>query len=136
MIVVDTNIVAQLFVESERTAVVRDVLRADPEWVAPFLWRSEFRNLLATYLRHNYMELEDALGFAEDAEALLAGREHVSDSTTVLTLAKQSRHTAYDCEFVSLADRLSVPFITADRKLARSFPDRALTPEEFLARTA
>jgi predicted nucleic acid-binding protein len=88
---------------------------------------------LATYLRHNDIDIQDAVGFSEDAEALLAGREHVCDSATVLALAKQSRHTAYDCEFVYVAKQLRVPLVTGDRKLCRSFPDTAVSPEEFLA---
>lgn len=133
MIVVDTNIVAYLLINSEQTAVVRDVLKREPEWAAPLLWRSEFRNLLATYLRRSRMDLADALGFVSDAETLLSGREYLGESRHILKLAEQSGHTAYDCEFVSVAMRLGVSLVTSDRKLVKSFPETALSPEAFLS---
>ena len=40
--------------------------------------------------------------------------------------------TAYDAEFVALATALSVPLVTGDKAVLKSFPDRALTMEAFL----
>ena len=51
MIAVDTNVIAYLFLRGEFAAQAEEWLRKDREWVAPALWRSEFRNLLAGYLR-------------------------------------------------------------------------------------
>lgn len=133
MIVVDTNILAYLMIESERTAVVREVLTADAEWAAPMLWRSEFRNILSTYLRQSRMNMTDAVGFYDDAEALLLGREHLGDSRTILRLAEQSGHSAYDCEFIAVAKRLGVPLVTSDRKLCKSFPETVVSPDNFLS---
>lgn len=133
MIVVDTNILAYLLIESEATAIARRVLKADTEWAAPVLWRSEFRNLLATYLRQSRMTLADAVGYYTDAAKLVFGREHLGDSRTILTLAEHSGHSAYDCEFVGIAKHLGVPLVTNDRRLCRSFPDTAISPAEFLA---
>lgn len=133
MIVVDTNVIAYLLIAGEQTQMAREVMARDPEWAAPLFWRSEFRNLLATYMRRSKMRLSEAFRVMRAAEVLLAGREHVGDSRAILTLAEQSGQTAYDCEFVFVAQRLGVPLVTNDRQLARSFPDRAVTPEEFLS---
>ena len=59
------------------------------------------------------------------AEALLAPGEADVDSEAVLRLAAQSGCTAYDCEFVALAQKLAVTLITMDRALLRAFPEMA-----------
>src|SRR5439155_280647 len=44
VIVVDTNLLVYLYVSGQNTAQAETVLVRDPVWVAPLLWRSEFRN--------------------------------------------------------------------------------------------
>jgi predicted nucleic acid-binding protein len=51
MIVVDSNVLAYLYLPGECTEAAEALLGNDPEWAAPILWRSEFRNILAGYLR-------------------------------------------------------------------------------------
>ncbi|TMQ77118.1 hypothetical protein ACCUM_3451 [Candidatus Accumulibacter phosphatis] len=41
-------------------------------------------------------------------------------------MAKASGCSAYDCEFVSVAEYLDVKLVTADAKLAKAFKTRAL----------
>lgn len=125
MIVVDTNIVAYLYIESEFTAKAEALLREDPDWAAPVLWRSEFRNVLAGGLRRNLLTFENARQVAAEAEALLAGNEHEVSSQQVLELVRDSACSAYDCEFVALAKSLGVPLVTMDTKLLKAFPKLA-----------
>ena len=51
MIVTDTNVIGYLFLSSEESQLSELALRKGPEWAAPVLWRSELRNVLATYMR-------------------------------------------------------------------------------------
>jgi predicted nucleic acid-binding protein len=125
VIVVDTNIVAYLYFESELTAKSEALLREDPDWAAPLLWRSEFRNVLAGGLRRKLLTFEDALLFAAEAEGLLAGNEHEVSSQQVLELVRDSDCSAYDCEFVALAKTLRVPLVTMDAGLLKAFPKLA-----------
>ena len=125
MIVVDSNVIAYLLLPSEHTAAAEALLEQDPDWAAPVLWRSEFRNVLALYLRQRHLALATALELQEAAEALLAGREYSVDSDDVLSLANESGRSAYDCEFVAVARALGVPLITTDRQLVSSFPQIA-----------
>ena len=133
MIVVDTNLLVYLHVEGQRTAQAEAVLRRDSIWVAPILWRSEFRNTLAGLVRRRALTLEDALRIVAEAERGMAGGEYGVASQQVLLLAEQSGCSAYDCEFVSLAQDLGVHLVTADRQVLAAFPAVAVAPAVFAA---
>ncbi len=133
MIVVDTNTIAYLYLPTEHTATVEMVLETDSSWIAPLLWRSEFRNILALYLRKEQIDLDTALQIQAQAEQQLSGNEYHVNSTTVLALASESGCSAYDCEFISIAKSLNLPLITADKKLIAAFPEIAMTAKTYLA---
>lgn len=126
MIVVDVNIVAYLHLAGEFTERAEALLKRDPEWAAPLLWRSEFRNLLAGYMRRRTLTFEETLELQAEAESLMAGSEYEVDSQGVLELVRNSECSAYDCEYVALAMRLGVKLITADSKLLKAFPKLAV----------
>jgi predicted nucleic acid-binding protein len=126
VIVADTNVVAYLVLPSPHTALAERLFLADPEWVAPLLWRSEMRNVLALYLRKSLVTLEQAVALQQEAEEILRGREYEIGSDEVLDLVARSSCSAYDCEFVALARNLGVPLATMDRKLVAAFPDTAV----------
>jgi predicted nucleic acid-binding protein len=126
VIVVDTNVLAYLYLPSEYTAQAEALLERDPQWAAPVLWRSEFRNILAGYIRRSTLTFEQARDIQAEAENLLSGAEHDVDSQRVLELVRDSDCSAYDCEFVALAMKLGVALVTMDAKLLRAFPERAL----------
>ena len=132
MIVADTNLIAYLLIRSEQTPAAEAVLRKDPSWAAPRLWRSEFRNVLALFLRQGRLTLAGALQYVQEAENLLNGREYDVPSAPVLELAQQSGCTAYDCEFVHLAQHLGVSLITSDQRVLRAFPDLATSLQDFV----
>jgi predicted nucleic acid-binding protein len=122
VIVVDTNVLAYLLLPFEHSPQADKLFKRDPDWAAPILWRSEFRNLLAGYLRRKTLTFDDTLNIQAEAEALLAGNEHEVDSRRVLELVRDSDCSAYDCEFVALASRLGVRVVTMDKKLLKAFP--------------
>jgi len=132
MIVADTNTIAYLFIQGVHTPAVEALLEADPGWCAPPLWRSEFRNTLALYIRLGAMSLKHAQRLMKEAEALLRNREFRVESAEVLRLTKESGCSACDCEFVALARDLGAPLVTSDKAVLRAFPDIALAPEAFV----
>jgi predicted nucleic acid-binding protein len=134
MIVADTNLIAYLLVPGEANEDAEMVLRLDPEWAAPVLWRSELRNVLVSYLRRDLLTLPGALAVMEEAESLLEGREYALPTRAVLALAAGSSCSAYDCEFIALAQQLAVRMVTSDRGVLRAFPEVAVTPRGFAAR--
>lgn len=126
MIVVDSNVVAYLYLPGDLTARAEALLESDSDWVAPLLWRSEFRNILAGYMRRKTITFEIARELQSEAESLLAGAEHEVDSRLVLELLRDSDCSAYDCEFVALAMSLGTKLVTEDKKLLKAFPAHAV----------
>lgn len=126
MIVVDSNVVAYLYLPGDHTEKAEALLERDPDWAAPVLWRSEFRNILAGYMRRGTLTFETARALQLEAESLLAGAEHEVDSRLVLELVRDSDCSAYDCEFVALATTLGVSLVTMDAKLLKAFPEHAV----------
>jgi predicted nucleic acid-binding protein len=122
MIVVDSNVIAYCFISTPKfTDAARALLISDSNWNAPLLWRSEFRNILLKYVRANLLSLPDATQLQLEAEDLMKSTEFHVDSEQVLKLAQQSGCTAYDCEFIAVANILGAKFVTADKQLLKAF---------------
>ena len=126
MIVVDSNVLACLYLAGEYTAAAEALLEQDSDWAAPILWRSEFRNILAGYMRRKAITFEQAKSLQREAESLLEGAEFEVESSAVLEVVQNSDCSAYDCEFIALAMKLDTKVVTMDKKLLRAFPKRAV----------
>jgi predicted nucleic acid-binding protein len=131
VIVVDTNVIAYLWIPGVHTSQAESALRKDANWAAPLLWRSEFRNILTGYIRRNQISFDTAMQLMEEAEDHMRGREYTVSSTHVLNLVKKSPCSAYDCEFVALAEDLEVSLLTTDRKILSTFPSVAVSLGKF-----
>ena len=125
MIVVDTNVLACLYLPGDHTAAAEALHMRDPHWCAPLLWRIEFRNILAGFLRRKALTFDQALALQSEAESLLEGAEFAVDSRAVLELVRDSDCSAYDCEFVAVAKSLALELVTLDKKLLKAFPQFA-----------
>jgi len=132
MIIADTNTIAYLYLPTAKTDDVVSLLHKDPYWVAPLLWRSEFRNILALYIKKGIVDLSTAIAMQSQAEQQLADNEYSVNSMDVLALAANSGCSAYDCEFISLAKSLKLKLITGDKKLIQLFPKTAMTAGDYL----
>ena len=122
MIVVDSNVFAYLYLPGDYTDKAEALLEHDADWAAPLLWRSEFRNILAGYMRRKTLTFEVARELQLEAESLLAGGEHEVDSRLVLELVRDSDCSAYDCEFVALAMTLGVKRVQEAKRMRGLFP--------------
>lgn len=131
MIVVDTNVLAYLWLPGEFTAQAESALRRDPDWIAPYLWRSEFRNVLATYVRAKHIKPHDAHRVYLGAETMLRGREYAVTGSAALDLAFTSNLSAYDCEYVALAEELNCQLVTSDKKIVKTFAKKATLLADF-----
>jgi predicted nucleic acid-binding protein len=131
VIVVDTNVLVYLLLPGERTEQAERVFHRDPVWAAPRLWQSEFRNMLAVYIRRGVLALDQALQLMDTAESLMRGREYEVSSVHVLSLVAGTRCSAYDGEFVALAQDLGLSLVTSEARLLTEFPATAIAMDLF-----
>lgn len=120
-----------MILDTPETLSAVAVRQKDNDWVAPGLWRSEFRNILMLYIRRADMTLEQARDAVTKGNKIIRGR--AVSTQRVLELAANSGCTAYDCEFVSLAERLRLPLVTNDKQVLKAFPAIATTMADFIA---
>ena len=132
MIVIDSNIIAYLMIPGDRTKEVEKLLLKDSEWIAPLLWRSEFRNILTLYMKQSQMSVILAEQTIARAENLLSEREYGVLSSDVLVLTYEKSLSAYDAEYVVLAINFGVPLITVDKKLLKEASEYAVSPSKYL----
>ena len=126
--VVDTNVVAALMLPTAANAEVAELLRQDPDWRLPPLWRSEFRQVLLKYVRADLATPEQALALWHKALERFELSEQPVAGHLVLALAIATGCSTYDAEFVVLGRQLNCRLLTFDRKLLQLFPDLAMKP--------
>jgi predicted nucleic acid-binding protein len=132
VIVVDTNVICYRWMSSPNSAAAEAALTKDPHWIAPLLWRSEFRNIVALAIRKKAITIQAAQEITRNAEATFEHSEFAVSSDAVLQLVARSNCTAYDCEFVALADAERVQLVTADRQILHEFPEVAISLDKFV----
>ena len=132
MIVVDTNIIIPLHMTSELTGQVLEILQKDPSWCSPPLWQSEFLNVLSGCIRRNTITHDQARQILGATLITMAGGDIPVSPWRVLALTTTSSCTAYDCEFVALAQELGVKLVTSDKQILAQFPETAISPAEFI----
>ncbi len=127
--VVDASVGAKLFIAEDLSDEAHDLfahLAADPpgQLFVPDLFYIECANILWKQVRRLGYPAEKA---KQDLEALgglslhsLATRDLMAEA---FALAVEHAITAYDACYVALAERLGMPLVTADEKLARALAD-------------
>ena len=133
MIVVDTNDVAYLLIEGDRTADAQALRLTDPDWRSePFLL-VEFSNLLATQVRAKALSAAQAQSLLESAAQQVAPWVEVPHAE-VLTVALDRQVSAYDARFVACARQLSAPLVTEDSRLRAATPGLSMSIAEAIYR--
>ena len=132
MIVVDTNVICYRWIPSPHSEAADKAWAKEPVWIAPLLWRSEFRNALAGAIRRNLITAEAVIDIIEKAEGQFADREFLVSSRAVMHLIAHSSCSAYDCEFVALARDQGVRLVTVDRQVLTEFSEVAVSLDKFV----
>jgi predicted nucleic acid-binding protein len=122
MIVADASLVVYLLLPGEHTAAARGWRAREPVWLLPRSWRSDVRNTLLGYFQSGQLQLVRAQELMDLAERALWRGERGVDSSRVLELAVSSGVSAYDCEYVALAEAAGVPLVTGNHRLREAFP--------------
>ena len=132
MVVVDTNVLAYLLIEGDRTADAQALYAHDPDWRSEGFLLAEFSNLLATYARAGSLEAGEALGLLASAERTLTGVVNLPHARA-LALAAEFGVSAYDARFLAVARQLGGRLVTEDAKLRRAAPSLTRTIVQALA---
>jgi predicted nucleic acid-binding protein len=132
MIVIDANVLVYLYMEGEYTSAAEALFKEESDWVAPRLWRSEFLSALAQALRQKRISYHHAAATIKQAESFMERREFDVSSNLVLHLIKTSSCSAYDCEYVGLAESFNIPLVTADAHILKNFPTITIPLKTYL----
>jgi predicted nucleic acid-binding protein len=117
VIVVDTNVITYLILQREKTDQAQSLYRKDSDWVMPTLWRHEYLNVLANYVRHGGVEYGDVEKAWNQAISCFGDKERHVDMLIALRLACVHNISAYDAQYIALAENLGVTCITEDQHL-------------------
>ena len=84
-------------------------------------------NVLATCTQHGLLDLAEASRLWQQADRRLRPAERPVSMAAALRLATESRISAYDAQYVTLALQLRVTCVTEDHSLLRAFPGVAVS---------
>ena len=134
MIVADNSILVYFWLPSEFAGQAEAAKAQDAVWAAPILWRSEFRNVLAGYLRRKTLSEAEANTAYLNVQKDIGANEYSVPTERIIKLVLASDCSAYDCEYVALAQDLGVPLVTTDKQILKAFPRTAVALEKFAKR--
>lgn len=132
MVVVDTNVLAYLLIDGDRTADAQALYARDPDWRSEGFLLVEFSNILATYLRAGSLERGAAEGLLASAEQILSGSLNLPHARA-LGIAAEFGVSAYDARFLGAARGLGTKLVTEDAKLRRAAPGLTQSLSQALA---
>ena len=133
MLLVDTNIIAPLYVRSARSQPVAKLFARDAVWRTEPLALIELSNVLIAYERARYITAATARDCLNRAAAFLQPHLFRVSHQAALEAALDYRVTAYDARFLALADQLGIRLITEDARLRAAAPALTQSLAEVLA---
>jgi len=129
MIVVDVNIIAYLLIRGERSESMDQLQERDPDWIAPGLWLDEFLNILSLYERKGLLEPAQSTAILNDALDLMEDATYELPPDRILSVARRTGCSAYDSQYIALAEDLGLKLYTCDKGILNSCEHVAIKPE-------
>jgi predicted nucleic acid-binding protein len=121
VVLVDTNVLAYLMLEGDRTSAAQELFERDADWRSEAFIMVEFSNVLTTYVRTKVLTRDHGLKLLAGAEKLVPVLTSVQNARA-LEVATQFGISAYDARFVALAIQMKVKLVTEDAKLRAVVP--------------
>jgi len=121
MVVIDTNVLAALILQGNRTSLAQELYAHDSDWRSEGFILVEFSNVLATYVRVGKLDRSSAKGLLLEAERVLAATIQLPHARA-LEVATHLAITAYDARFIAAAQSLNAKLISEDSKLQTAVP--------------
>jgi predicted nucleic acid-binding protein len=128
---IDTNVLAFLLIEGDRTPIAQTLYRQDPDWRSETFALVEFSNVLATYIRRRALTLEQGSEMLRAVETIAPKLTEVAHVDALESAARYGI-SAYDARFIALARQLGTRLVTEDRKLRLAVPSWTMTIEDAL----
>jgi len=129
VVLIDTNILAYLMIEGDRTTAAQKLFERDSEWCSEAFVMVEFSNILATYIRTKALTRTQGTRLLTEAQTLIPTLHNVA-STQTLETAIEYEISAYDARFISLAKHLKQKLVTEDVKLRTAVPSWTISLTE------
>jgi predicted nucleic acid-binding protein len=121
VLAVDTNVLAYLLLEGDRTADAQALYEKDGDWRSEGFLLIEFSNVLATYRRRGVLAGDTAAELLDTAERVAGGLVNLPHGRA-LALAAEYGVSAYDARFLGAAQALGTRLVTEDAKLRAAAP--------------
>lgn len=133
VLLVDTNIVANLLLDGPQSPAARALYARDPDWASEPLLFIELTNVLVTGLRQKRLSSVQAEAALTRAHAMLDGYLHHTPDRQVLAVAARYGISGYDARFICVALVIGSLLVTEDATLRRKAPDATRSMAEALS---
>ena len=121
-------------VRSDATQAALAARARDANWIVPQLFVSEaLQSLLKYVVVAKSMNRDQALKAFKRAKNLVKTGFAEADPVDVLNTAIRLGLTAYDSEYVAMAELHGLRFVTLDGQVLKAAPGLAVTPADFAA---
>jgi predicted nucleic acid-binding protein len=121
LILIDTNILAYLMIEGDRTSAAQTLFASDSDWASESFILVEFTNVLTTYVRTKALTHKQALEMLAEAQAVVPTLTNVQHSQAFET-ATEFGISAYDGRFIAIAKQTKSKLVTEDGRLRAAVP--------------
>ncbi|MBC8322468.1 MAG: type II toxin-antitoxin system VapC family toxin [Candidatus Marinimicrobia bacterium] len=122
MIVVDVNIIVNLFIDGEHSPAATDLFEQDDQWYCPDIWLHEITNVMSTYVKHGGLSIKKADQILNNAIAYFLDSTFSMPMTDVLKCSIKYNISAYDAEYIVLAKINNTQLVTVDKRLNKAIP--------------